>query len=131
MRPDSRSVSDWLRRARSDLAVARAPVGPEMMRETLCYQAQQAAEKAIKAVLIHVGTEPPRTHNIGRLLLLVPATTLPPDDIARAARLTDYAMEARYPSGEVPVTEEEYGEALRLAEAVVAWAAEVIGADNG
>lgn len=98
------------------------------MWETLCYQAQQSAEKAIKAVLIRLGTEPPRTHNIGRLLRLLPATIVPPDEVAGASRLTEYGLGTRYPTGEAPVTEEEYREALRLAEAVVTWAADVIGA---
>lgn len=39
-----------------------------------------------------------------------------------AAQLTDYAVEARYPGPVEPVTEEEYAEALQLAEAVVNWA---------
>jgi HEPN domain-containing protein len=98
------------------------------MWETLCYQAQQAAEKAIKAVLIRAGTEPPRTHNIEHLLQLLPATLVPPDEVAQAASLTDYAMETRCPGREPPVTEEEYREALRLAEVVFTWAAGLIGA---
>jgi HEPN domain-containing protein len=130
MRRDSRSVADWMRRARSDLAVARAPVEPETMWESLCYPAQQAAEKAVKAVLIHAGIEPPWTHHIEQLLRLLPADIPRPPELASAVRLTQYAMETRYPTREAPVTEEEYRQALRLAGAVVAWAEGIVGANT-
>lgn len=42
---------EWLTRARSDLALARAhPEG--VLLEDLCFHAQQAAEKTIKAALV-------------------------------------------------------------------------------
>ena len=43
---------EWLNRARSNLAKAKACV-VDVYWEDLCFDAQQAAEKAIKAVLIH------------------------------------------------------------------------------
>jgi hypothetical protein len=42
---------EWLNRARSNLAHAQA-VSPEVFLEDLCFDAQQAAEKAIKAIFI-------------------------------------------------------------------------------
>ena len=47
------SPGEWLRYARSEyrLAAIRRPRG--VMLDVLCYHAQQAAEKAIKAVLLH------------------------------------------------------------------------------
>jgi hypothetical protein len=41
--------NEWLRRARSNLARAKNRI-PEACLEDLCFDAQQAAEKAIKAV---------------------------------------------------------------------------------
>ncbi|MGB9777356.1 MAG: HEPN domain-containing protein [Anaerolineae bacterium] len=38
------------------------------------------------------------------------------------------AIEARYPGPAEPVTEEEYEEAVSLAEAIIGWAEEMIGA---
>ncbi|MBN1935792.1 MAG: HEPN domain-containing protein [Anaerolineae bacterium] len=44
---------EWLNRARSSLAKARSvQYVPEIYLEDLCFDAQQAAEKAVKAVLI-------------------------------------------------------------------------------
>ena len=58
------SAEDWLRFARSDLKLAKLELSDELMYSTLCFHAQQAAEKAIKAVLIDNGIEISKTHNI-------------------------------------------------------------------
>ncbi len=42
---------EWLNRARSNLTKAKVEI-PEVYLEDLCFDAQQAAEKAIKAVLL-------------------------------------------------------------------------------
>jgi HEPN domain-containing protein len=44
---------EWLTRAKSSLALAKVEKPEETVWEDLCYNAQQAAEKAIKAVLQH------------------------------------------------------------------------------
>jgi hypothetical protein len=49
-----------------------------------------------------------------------------PPEIAQAVILNSYSAEARYPSLGEPVTAEEYHEAVRLADAVVAWAGKEI-----
>ena len=48
-RPTPGSSADWLARARSDLALAKVPLPEGAMYEDLCFHAQQAAEKAVKA----------------------------------------------------------------------------------
>jgi HEPN domain-containing protein len=47
------SAHDWLRHAKSDLAVATQTKNADILLETLCFHAQQAAEKSLKAVLLH------------------------------------------------------------------------------
>lgn len=54
-----------------------------------------------------------------------------PESIKRAAGLSDYAVETRYPGLAEPVTWEEYEEAVAIAEVVVQWAEGVIGAEYG
>ena len=49
-----------------------------------------------------------------------------PEQIRAAAELSDYAVEARYPAPIEPVTEDEYKEAVRLAEMVVSWVDDLI-----
>ncbi|MGY4706915.1 HEPN domain-containing protein [Candidatus Bipolaricaulota sp. J31] len=88
--------------------------------EDLCFDAQQAAEKAVKTVLIHLGVHFPRTHDLAELLTLVEKAGQPvPERIKRASILTPYAVESRYPGLSESVSEEEYREAVAIAEAVL------------
>jgi HEPN domain-containing protein len=54
-----------------------------------------------------------------------------PEDIRLAAALSDYAVEARYPGPMEPVTEEEYQQAIILAETVIRWVEQLIRTDEG
>ncbi len=93
-----------------------------MAREDLCFQAQQAAEKALKAVCLAHRIEFPFTHDIRYLMrLLAEHGLVPPAELRPAAILSDYAVATRYPGATEPVTVEEYGEALNLAERILAW----------
>jgi HEPN domain-containing protein len=121
------SPEDWMRRARSDLSLARTSPEVGVLLEDLCFHAQQAAEKALKAVLISRSVPAPRTHSITRLLELMPAADPLPQAIQAAAVLTDYAVVTRYPGAYEPVESEEYLEAVALAEAVVLWAGSEVG----
>jgi HEPN domain-containing protein len=62
------SPAVWLLFANSDLELARINPSPGILLEGLCFHAQQAAEKALKAVLIAHGIPFPRTLNIKTLL---------------------------------------------------------------
>lgn len=119
---------EWLNRARSNLAKAQSAFGPpEIYLEDLCFDAQQAAEKAIKAVLIHLGVRFPYVHDLAQLLALVEqAGQEIPERIRRAGGLSGYAVEARYPGLSEPVSREEYEEAVMVAQEVVRWAQGII-----
>jgi HEPN domain-containing protein len=122
----------WLGRARGNLARARQPKPKEGFWEDLCFDAQQAAEKAIKAVLVRRGVAFPKTHDIRSLLsLLSKAGETIPSEIAEADNLTDYATDTRYPGNPEPVSEEECSRAVALAERVVRWAEDKIAASEG
>jgi len=120
------SPADWLRYAHSDLQLARVRRPDKVLLEGLCFHAQQAAEKALKAVLIAKGVPPPKTHNIRTLLDLLPQDVIPPQEVESAASLTDYAVTSRYPGDFESVDEQEYKETVRLAETVVLWAEKII-----
>jgi HEPN domain-containing protein len=91
--------------------------------EDLCFHAQQAAEKAIKALLIRHGVKFPYVHDLAALLTrLERATGDLPDSIRQAERLTQFAVETRYPGTAPPVGEKEYQEAVELAGEVLRWA---------
>ena len=113
-----------MNRARSNLARAGRRA-PEDYLEDLCFDAQQAAEKAIKAVFTGRDVEFPYTHDLGRLLSLLEETgdTIP-EEVRQAETLTDYAWVSRYPSAAPPISEQAYADAIRMAETVVRWAEE-------
>ncbi len=125
MPPDRLSPADpreWLNRAKSNLAYARIRLD-EVYLEDLCFNLQQAVEKSLKSLLLQRGIRFPHTHNIGELVgLLESAGVEIPVEIRPAVRLTEYAVESRYPAPVEPVSEEEYRSDREIAEAVVAWA---------
>ena len=130
MRPPERFPPDdpreWLNRARSNLALARNRV-PDTYLEDLCFEAQQAAEKAIKAVLIRRGIEFPYVHDLSQLLSMIDekGETIP-DKVGKAAELTPFAVVTRYPGTARPIAEHEYQEAVEIAAAVVRWAEKLL-----
>jgi HEPN domain-containing protein len=117
---------DWLRHAWSDLDLARVGQNSRILLEDLCFHAQQAAEKALKAVLVFRSVPFPKTHNIRTLMDLLPEDLILQEEVKEAAILTDYAVLTRYPGDLEPVTEEEYLEAIRIAETMVQWAEKII-----
>jgi hypothetical protein len=60
------------------------------------------------------------------LALVEQAGRTVPEQVKEAARLSDYAVEARYPGLAEPVTREEYEEAVTIATEVIHWVSNVI-----
>jgi HEPN domain-containing protein len=117
------SAEDWLSRARGDLAIAKAPLPEGAFFEDLCFHAQQAAEKALKAVYQQHGWGFRYTHDLEELIAGLKEKGLElPTDVVEADVLTGFAWESRYPGLGEPVSKGEYEEAVRQAETVVAWA---------
>ena len=121
-RNDPGSPSDWLKRAKSNLIRARQPKPEEVFWEDICFDAQQAAEKSLKALLLFYKIPFRFVHDIAELLTALEQNGISlPEQIRAGAELSDYAVEARYPGPMEPVTEDEYKEAVRIAEMVVSW----------
>ena len=112
---------EWLNRAQSNLVLAGMQ-GERIYLEDLCFNAQQAAEKAIKALLIHRKIEFPYVHDIAELLTVAERSgqEIPPP-IKQAERLTRFAVFTRYPGIAATIRHEEYTEALQVAGEVIRW----------
>ena len=87
---------DWLREAQAELLAAR-----DLLRgghwSWCCFTAQQAAEKALKAVCEHVRT-PHFGHNLNVLRQSIEAQVPVPESVRSAcARLNRYYIPTRYP----------------------------------
>ena len=117
---------EWLNRARSNLARAKAK-RKSVYLEDLCFDAQQAAEKAIKALLIKLDVNFPYVHDLAKLLTLVEkAGQAVPELIKRAGELSRFAVFTRYPGIGPSIKEKEYRDAVELAARVVKWAENII-----
>lgn len=98
-----------------------------MYLEDLCFNAQQAAEKAIKGVLLARNIAFPNVHDLRRLRsLLGPTTADVPFSAEDMGWLTPFAAGMRYPDADEPATAEDHERAVALAETVVAWEEERI-----
>ncbi len=113
------ATAEWMAYARGALALASVPPPPGVPLALLCFHAQQAAEKALKAVLVFHDAEVPWTHNIQLLIELIEALELVPPSLRVAAALTEYAVVMRYPGDAEPVTQPELARALGQARAIV------------
>jgi HEPN domain-containing protein len=122
------SPAEWMENARSDMRFA--VIGMEetgILPHHICFHAQQAAEKALKAVLVFYKVDFPPIHDIQQLLrLLEKADIAIPADVQNAGILTPYAVETRYPGYWGDIGNKEVQEAVLLAEAVLAWAERII-----
>lgn len=93
---------------------------------TACFHAHQAAEKYLKAVLVMLGTAPPRTHDLDLLADFIEANISPWDIREASLILTQYAVDARYPGTDID--EDEAREAVFHAESIHNWASRILEA---
>jgi len=103
------SVSRWLIKAGNDFLTAETMLAASQPTpDTICFHAQQCAEKCLKAFLVWHDQDFEKIHDLVRLLEFC----LPIDPTFETLRetailLTDYAVEARYPDDwrEIPLAE--------------------------
>jgi HEPN domain-containing protein len=117
--------------AHEDLAAAKALRDAEAVSASKSgFNAQQAVEKALKAVLAVQGEDFPFTHDIALLIGLCEDHGLQlPDDLRDADRLTPYAAALRYGLGDPAAVDGD--EALRWARLAVEWAGSQLGQGDG
>lgn len=110
------AVRRWLRYAAEDLAQAEAILGQrQFVPRHACFLAQQAAEKALKAVLVYLSAEVPRIHNLNALRNLIPPDWEYVRGHADLTELTAWAIDARYPDGDGGASSSEATDAVRQA----------------
>src|SRR4029077_18004509 len=87
---------EWLNRARGNLVRAESCI-PGAYLEDLCFDAQQAAEKAIKAIFICRGEDFPFVHDLEKLLGMLQRNGVKiPKYVLDADELTRFAFRTRY-----------------------------------
>lgn len=95
--PANRS-RDWWKQALHDRDAARHNAGAGIF-DWACFIAQQAAEKALKALIQDQGGDA-WGHALRDLIALLPPAVAVPSDVEKAARSLDrYYIPTRYPNG--------------------------------
>ena len=110
------TVEEWVAKADADFATAgreiKARRRPNL--DAVCFHAQQSVEKLMKALLVHLGTVPPRSHDLVHLDSLLsavcPEWAWPVEELRFVTRA---AVAFRYP-GE-SAEREDAAKALQLA----------------
>ncbi len=125
--------ADWFRQAEADLRHARNSLEDRDF-EWSCFAAQQAAEKALKAVFQKLGMDA-WGHTLTALIGNLPDSAAQPSEtLVNYARMLDkHYIPTRYPNGFASgaptdfYTEEEAQNAIRNAEAILEFCRDQIG----
>jgi len=96
--PKEEYLNNWVYRAREDISVMDnlAKAGIEFYTSTICFHAQQAVEKYLKAFLIYHDVDFPRTHDVDFLLLECMKIDKNNFDFDFKS-LTEFGVSVRYP----------------------------------
>jgi len=113
------NTAQWLHFAEEDLVTAETFLRhPHVPPRQCCWFAQQAAEKALKAVLIFLQIDFPRTHDLDTLRDLVPESWQLKAAHPDLSDLTRWAVEARYPEDMQGAIEADASEAVEQARSI-------------
>jgi HEPN domain-containing protein len=116
-RDSIQDVRRWVEKAENDLRNAEntLKMKADCPLDTVCFHAQQCAEKYLKALLVLRGSEFPRTHDLMVLLNRLPKNIGLRLDAKDIHPLDRYSVEARYPGGWEPIDRKEAEDAVSLA----------------
>ena len=113
-------IDSWILIAEKDLLSAKHELSfSDVVTGTVCFHCQQVAEKYIKAYLVFLGIPFSKTHEIGELITKCESKD---SDISalkeETDKLTDYAVEIRYPDDYFEPTIQEEKEAFEIAKKI-------------
>lgn len=130
MNDQQQTVHLWFQKADNDLKTAKDElITSQPATDTVCFHAQQCAEKYLKAYLVHNNREIRKTHNLALIL----KDCIEADNSFLHLReeqieiLTPYATTYRYPDDFYIPPLEEAKEAVRKAELVTQFVIEKTG----
>ena len=98
-------VREWISKAENDLknAANTLKMGEDCPTDTVCFHAQQCAEKYLKALLVWKGIPFPKTHNLPSLIAVLPKDLQNLLTGEEQELLTEYATVTRYPGGNMRI----------------------------
>ncbi|OGP59760.1 MAG: hypothetical protein A2V67_03170 [Deltaproteobacteria bacterium RBG_13_61_14] len=113
-------VRQWIEKAEHDLRNAEhtLKLKKNCPFDTVCFHAQQCAEKYLKSLLIARGIAFPKTHDLRAIIQLAPAEIELGLEMDLLFTLTQYAVNGRCPEEEEPITRQEAKQAVAVARQV-------------
>jgi len=111
---------EWIVKAENDLKTSSylLKMSKDCPLDAVCFHAQQCVEKYLKAFLVIEGIDFPKTHDIERLVSMLPDSIWLKLGIEEQRRLTDYATVTRYPGEYEPIGITETKKSVTLARRV-------------
>jgi len=131
-RRDDDHVAAWLKKVHADKVMARVAMSlDDPLPDQACFHAQQAGEKALKALLVALEQPVPRTHDVTLLLELVEGVVGPQESLREpAAVLSVFSVGPRYPMLDDPqVDRDEAERTLAYMDAILAFVESVFRAE--
>lgn len=120
-------LSFWKIKADNDLKTIENELNSnEPVTDSICYHAQQAAEKYLKLFLVSNGKEPAKSHNIAFLKNACGSINPVFFELTNIEYLTDYAVDLRYPDNFYMPTLEESKEAYSDAKKVKKFVCQIL-----
>jgi HEPN domain-containing protein len=113
-------LRQWVEKGEHDLVTAEhtLKLKKNCPFDTVCFHAQQCAEKYLKALLVLRSIDFPKNHNLRILMQLIPAEVALGLDSKAVIGLTRYAVDARYPGDWESITRAEAKQAVSIARQV-------------
>ena len=108
---------EWIVKAENDLKTSSylLKMSNDCPLDAVCFHAQQCVEKYLKAFLVIKSIDFPKTHDIERLVSMLPENLWLKLSIEEQRRLTDYATITRYPGDYEPIQMPEAKRSVTLA----------------
>lgn len=123
---------EWLRFAHDDLAAARLLLTDAALPARMaCFHAQQAAEKALKASLVHAAIQFRKTHDLVVPVALQPEPVRSQVSELDLQQLQQWAVDARYPADLPDITAGEAAAVVAIADQIVAVVSAAVRAAGG
>lgn len=108
----------WLTDAEAEFRMAGLAGTEPVLAGRVCFFAQQASEKLLKAVLIFLQIQYPFTHKLDEILALIPPDWPVKSEFGDLDWLSAWAVKGRYVGDWEPAGLEEAADALEIAQAI-------------
>src|SRR5437016_10855937 len=124
-------AQEWLAYADGDLHYARlGQKDADALESLIVFHAQQAIEKALKAVLVGHEVDFPKTHDLEQLVEIIEEAGIAwPAGLNKVLQFTTFATQGRYPGFGDPITDADVEEAIVMAEKVLVWAKQQVAGE--